>query len=69
MCGVDFSASTLSTAFHELGHVQYYMQYANLPMKERAGANPGFHEAVGELMSMAAFAPGHLKKVYQAIHI
>jgi len=32
-------------------------------MNERAGANPGFHEAIGELMSMAALTPNYLSKV------
>lgn len=29
------------TAHHELGHIQYYMQYANQPLVFREGANPG----------------------------
>ena len=32
------------TVHHEMGHIQYYMQYAHQPAKFREGANPGkFH--------------------------
>ncbi|CAL4124873.1 unnamed protein product, partial [Meganyctiphanes norvegica] len=50
----------LQTIHHELGHIQYFMQYAHLPYMYRNG---GFHEAIGELMSMSMSTPQHLKKV------
>lgn len=28
---------------HEMGHIQYYIQYRDLPLSLRTGANPGFH--------------------------
>lgn len=28
---------------HEMGHIQYYIQYRDLPLPLRNGANPGFH--------------------------
>lgn len=31
----------LFTAFHEMGHVYYYLQYQNQPDVYREGANPG----------------------------
>ncbi len=63
MCASDFSYGVMRTAYHELGHTQYQMQYAHLPGVYRDGANSGFHEAVGELMSMAAATPSHLHKI------
>ncbi|XP_056415226.1 angiotensin-converting enzyme 2 isoform X2 [Hyla sarda] len=48
------------TVHHELGHIQYDMAYHNLPMLLRDGANEGFHEAVGEIMSLSAATPKHL---------
>lgn len=33
---------------HEMGHIQYYIQYKDLPLVLRGGANPGFHEALGK---------------------
>lgn len=48
---------------HELGHIQYYLQYQHLPIEYRKGANPGFHEAVGDLLSLSVSTPKHLKEV------
>lgn len=51
------------TAHHELGHIQYYLQYQHLPQVYRDGANPGFHEAVGDVLSLSVSTPKHLKKI------
>ena len=32
------------TVHHEMGHVEYYMQYKNQPFVYRDGANPGNYE-------------------------
>uniref|UniRef100_A0A182SB90 Angiotensin-converting enzyme n=1 Tax=Anopheles maculatus TaxID=74869 RepID=A0A182SB90_9DIPT len=48
---------------HELGHIQYYLQYQHLPVEFRGGANPGFHEAVGDVLSLSVSTPKHLKKI------
>lgn len=48
---------------HELGHIQYYLQYEHLPSIYREGANPGFHEAVGDVLSLSVSSPKHLEKV------
>lgn len=31
----------LETAHHEMGHVEYYLQYKHQPVSFRRGANPG----------------------------
>ncbi|KAM9040028.1 angiotensin-converting enzyme 2-like [Sarcophilus harrisii] len=49
------------TAHHEMGHIQYDMAYASQPFLLRNGANEGFHEAVGEIMSLSAATPTHLQ--------
>ncbi|XP_072470401.1 angiotensin-converting enzyme 2 [Notamacropus eugenii] len=49
------------TAHHEMGHIQYDMAYASQPFLLRSGANEGFHEAVGEIMSLSAATPTHLQ--------
>ncbi|XP_029095804.1 angiotensin-converting enzyme 2 [Monodon monoceros] len=49
------------TAHHEMGHIQYDMAYATQPYLLRNGANEGFHEAVGEIMSLSAATPHYLK--------
>lgn len=51
------------TVHHELGHIQYDMAYHPLPFLLRDGANEGFHEAVGEIMSLSAATPKHLKSL------
>lgn len=51
------------TAHHEMGHIQYDMAYAEQPYLLRNGANEGFHEAVGEIMSLSAATPKHLKSL------
>ncbi|XP_037038832.1 angiotensin-converting enzyme-like [Bradysia coprophila] len=51
------------TVHHELGHIQYYLQYQHLPQVYREGANPGFHEAVGDVLSLSVSTPKHLKKI------
>ncbi|KAM4799332.1 angiotensin-converting enzyme 2 isoform X2 [Urocitellus parryii] len=51
------------TAHHEMGHIQYDMAYAMQPYLLRNGANEGFHEAVGEIMSLSASTPKHLKSI------
>ncbi|XP_063964281.1 angiotensin-converting enzyme-like [Lytechinus pictus] len=51
------------TVHHELGHIQYYLNYKHQPVSFRGGANGAFHEAIGELMSQSVATPKHLKVV------
>ncbi|CAL7935105.1 unnamed protein product [Xylocopa violacea] len=53
----------LLTAHHEMGHVEYYLQYKNQPTVYKEGANPGFHEAVGDVIALSASTPSHLKAI------
>jgi len=41
------------TVNHEMGHIQYYLQYKNQSYLYRSGANPGFHEGVADILSLA----------------
>uniref|UniRef100_H0ZYW8 Angiotensin-converting enzyme n=1 Tax=Taeniopygia guttata TaxID=59729 RepID=H0ZYW8_TAEGU len=50
-------------AHHEMGHIEYDMAYAGQPYLLRSGANEGFHEAVGEIMSLSVATPQHLKSL------
>lgn len=45
------------------GHIQYFIQYKHLPLALRRGANPGFHEAVGDTMALSVANPHHLVKI------
>lgn len=90
MC-TTVSFTDFLTIHHELGHTQYQMQYAHLPIEYRLtfiessfnlknyikkvknvmieynhcrdGANDGFHEAIGELMSMSVATAKHLQSI------
>ncbi|XP_053978469.1 angiotensin-converting enzyme-like [Hylaeus anthracinus] len=53
----------LLTAHHEMGHIEYYLQYKNQPTVFKEGANPGFHEAVGDVIALSVSTPSHLKNI------
>ncbi|CAH0693099.1 unnamed protein product [Chilo suppressalis] len=50
-----------TTTHHEMGHIQYYLQYKDQPVIYRAGANAGFHEAVGDVIALSVSSPKHLR--------
>ncbi|KAJ1520596.1 hypothetical protein ONE63_003708 [Megalurothrips usitatus] len=51
------------TIHHEMGHIQYYLQYKHQPYMLRSGANPGFHEAIGDTIALSVDNPKHLKAI------
>ena len=53
----------LYTVHHEMGHVEYYLHYKHLPVGFREGANPGFHEAIGDVLALSVSTPKHLKSI------
>nr|KAG5714054.1 hypothetical protein BaRGS_020382 [Batillaria attramentaria] len=53
----------MAVAHHEMGHVQYFLQYRNQPVVFRGGANPGFHEAIGDVIALSVQTPKHLNKI------
>ena len=42
-----------TTIYHELGHVYYYLSYQKSPALFQAGANDGFHEAIGDTIVLS----------------
>jgi len=60
---VEANAEWFYTAHHELGHGHYFMSYTrpDVPPLLRIGANPGFHEGIGELISLASSQVPYLK--------
>ncbi|CAH1788647.1 unnamed protein product [Owenia fusiformis] len=62
MCA-EVTKGELQTMHHEMGHIEYYMQYAHQPNVYRGGANPGFHEAVGDTIALSVMTPGHMEKI------
>lgn len=59
----------LITVHHEMGHVQYFLQYKDQPISFRDGANPGFHEAIGDVMALSVSTPKHLHKIKLLEHL
>jgi len=51
------------TVNHEMGHVQYFLQYKNLSHMFRTGANPGFHEGVADILSLAVGTASYYQKL------
>jgi len=56
------AAEDLYTAYHELGHVHYFLAYSVQPYLFEQGANDGFHEAIGDTVRLA-ITPDYLQKV------
>nr|CAD7196975.1 unnamed protein product [Timema douglasi] len=52
------------TSHHEMGHIQYYLQYKDQPFVFRNGANPGFHEAVGDVVALSVMSRDHLRHLH-----
>ncbi|KAG8175126.1 hypothetical protein JTE90_010533 [Oedothorax gibbosus] len=59
----DITMEDLITVHHEMGHIQYFLQYARQPNVFREGANPGFHEAIGDVLALSASTPKHLQSI------
>ncbi|MCP3661004.1 MAG: hypothetical protein GY696_00675, partial [Gammaproteobacteria bacterium] len=62
MC-TQVTMDDLVVIHHEMGHVEYYLQYSKQPIAFRRGANPGFHEAIGDTMALSVSTPGHLNAI------
>jgi peptidyl-dipeptidase A len=65
LMSVEPNAQWFGTAHHELGHVYYFLSYStpDVPPLLREGANRAFHEAIGELGSLASEQTPYLIKV------
>jgi peptidyl-dipeptidase A len=60
MCAV-VSQKDFATMHHELGHIQYMMQYAHQRYAFRTPPNPGFDESIGDVLAMSVTTPEHLQ--------
>ncbi|XP_037517553.1 angiotensin-converting enzyme [Rhipicephalus sanguineus] len=56
-------ADDLRVVHHEMGHIEYYMQYKHLHVLLQEGANEGFHEAVGDLIGLSVSTKTHYEKL------
>jgi len=55
--------SDFETVNHEMGHIQYFLQYKKQPYLFRNGANPGFHEAVADILALAVNTPNSYQRL------
>eukprot|EP00794_Sanderia_malayensis_P011083 gene11083-12251_t len=62
MC-TQLNQDDMITVHHEMGHVEYFIAYQNQPYAFRNGANPGFHEAIGDTVSLSVESPHYLKQI------
>uniref|UniRef100_A0A8B9XSP7 Angiotensin-converting enzyme n=1 Tax=Bos mutus grunniens TaxID=30521 RepID=A0A8B9XSP7_BOSMU len=56
----EVTIEDLLSIFHQMGHIQYFLQYKNLSVIFRAGANPAFEEAMGSVVTLSASSHKHL---------
>ena len=61
MC-IEPSADAFTTIHHELGHDFYFRAYKDQPFLYQAGANDGFHEAIGDAIALS-ITPRYLKEI------
>lgn len=52
MC-INLNQEDLWVIHHELGHDFYFQHYYKLPLLYQAGANDGFHEAIGDTIQLS----------------
>jgi len=65
LMSIKSDAEWFTTAHHELGHIYYFLSYTNAgaPIMLRDGANRAFHEAIGELISLACTQRPYLARI------
>lgn len=61
MC-IEPRVEDLITIHHELGHIYYYLNYYQRPVLFQSGANDGFHEAIGDALTLS-ITPAYLKQL------
>ncbi|XP_071477394.1 angiotensin-converting enzyme-like [Diadema antillarum] len=62
MCA-EVTMEYLYVVHHEMGHCEYYLQYSDQHVFLRRGANPGFHEAVGDTIALSVVTPDYLHTI------
>ena len=62
MCA-SVNEDDLWTVHHEMGHIEYFMQYRHQGTLFRTGANAAFHEAIGDTITLSAMTTKHLKTI------
>lgn len=61
MC-IEPTEEQFTVIHHELGHIYYYLMYNALPPLFQTGAHDGFHEAIGDAITLS-LTPRHLQRI------
>jgi peptidyl-dipeptidase A len=61
MC-IKANEEELTTIYHELGHIYYYLAYKGQPPMFQNGAHDGFHEAIGDTIVLS-MTPDYLASI------
>lgn len=59
---IEPNTENLMTIQHELGHIYYYLYYNHLPFVYQGGANDGFHEGIGDTLTLS-MTPKYLQQI------
>uniref|UniRef100_W8AG00 Angiotensin-converting enzyme n=2 Tax=Ceratitis capitata TaxID=7213 RepID=W8AG00_CERCA len=59
----EISQKGLLSAHHEMAHIQYFLQYRHLPKVFRNGANPAFHQAIGDAIMLSISTSKHFQTI------
>lgn len=59
---IEPTEEEFETIHHELGHIYYDLAYNHQPMLFQSGAHDGFHEAIGDTISLS-ITPAYLKEI------
>jgi len=61
MC-IEPDFDSLTTIYHEMGHVYYDLWYKDQPFMFQGGAHDGFHEAIGDTVTLS-MTPAYLARI------
>ena len=61
MC-IEPTGEMLSTIYHELGHIYYFLAYRDQPPLFHEGAHDGFHEGIGDTITLS-LTPSFLQQL------
>lgn len=61
MC-IEPTGEMLSTIYHELGHIYYFLAYKEQPPLFQDGAHDGFHEGIGDTITLS-ITPAFLREL------
>jgi peptidyl-dipeptidase A len=61
MC-LEPTKQAFETVHHELGHVYYHLAYVDQPFLFQTGANPAFHESIGDAIGLS-MTPAYWKEL------